>query len=279
MKNPIYPCLWFDGQAKEAAEFYCTVFSNSTSKEENSFVTLFESAGQKFMLLNGGPTFKINPSISFFVLCETEAELDGIWNKLLEGGAVLMALDKYPWSEKYGWIQDKYGVNWQLALGKLADTGQKFTPALMFTQKQHGNAEKAVNFYTSVFENSSIRGILKYDENEPVEAGKVKHAQFQLDKTVFMAMDGGMAHDFGFNEAVSFVVSCKDQAEVDYYWDKLTEGGEESMCGWLKDQFGVSWQIVPEILETLMSDPERFPRVMQAFMQMKKFDIETLLKA
>jgi predicted 3-demethylubiquinone-9 3-methyltransferase (glyoxalase superfamily) len=149
----------------------------------------------------------------------------------------------------------------------------------MFTQKQHGNAEKAVNFYTSVFENSSIRGILKYDENEPVEAGKVKHAQFQLDKTVFMAMDGGMAHDFSFNEAVSFVVSCKDQAEVDYYWDKLTEGGEESMCGWLKDQFGVSWQIVPEILETLMSDPERFPRVMQAFMQMKKFDIETLLKA
>ncbi len=279
MKKPIYPCLWFDGQAKEAAEFYCTVFPNSTSKEENSFVTLFESAGQKFMCLNGGPNFKINPSISFFVVCETEEELDDIWNKLLEGGPILMALDKYPWSEKYGWIQDKFGVNWQLSFGKLADVGQKFTPALMFTQNQHGNAEKAVNFYTSVFENSSIRGILKYDDNEPVEAGKVKHAQFQLDKTVFMAMDGGMAHDFKFNEAVSFVVSCKDQAEVDYYWDKLTEGGEESMCGWLKDQFGVSWQIVPEILEELMSDPERFPRVMQAFMQMKKFDIATLLKA
>ncbi|WP_300564514.1 VOC family protein [Flavobacterium sp.] len=279
MKKPIYPCLWFDGQAKEAAEFYCTVFPNSTSKEENSFVALFESAGQKFMCLNGGPNFKINPSISFFVVCETEEELDSIWSKLLEGGPILMALDKYPWSEKYGWIQDKFGVNWQLSFGKLADVGQKFTPALMFTQNQHGNAEKAVNFYTSVFENSSIRGILKYDDNEPVEAGKVKHAQFQLDKTVFMAMDGGMAHDFKFNEAVSFVVSCKDQAEVDYYWDKLTEGGEESMCGWLKDQFGVSWQIVPEILEELMSDPERFPRVMQAFMQMKKFDIATLLKA
>ncbi len=279
MKNPIYPCLWFDGQAKEAAEFYCTVFSNSKSKEENSFVTIFESFGQKFMCLNGGPAFKINPSISFFVMCETEAEIDDTWSKLLEGGAILMAMDKYPWSEKYGWVQDKYGVNWQLAYGKLAETGQKFTPTLMLTQKQHGNAEKAVNFYTSVFENSSITGILKYDENEPVEAGKVKHAQFQLDKTVFMAMDGGMTHEFGFNEAVSFVVSCKDQAEVDYYWDKLTEDGEESMCGWLKDQFGVSWQIVPEILETLMSDPERFPRVMQAFMQMKKFDIETLLKA
>lgn len=279
MNKQIYPCLWFDGQAKEAAEFYCTVFNNSKSKEENSFVTIFESAGQKFMCLNGGPAFKINPSISFFVMCETEAEVDDTWSKLLTGGSVLMALDKHPWSEKYGWIQDKFGVNWQIALGELADTGQKFTPALMFTQKQHGNAEKAVNFYTSVFKNSSIRGILKYDENEPVEAGKVKHAQFQLDKTVFMAMDGGMAHEFGFNEAVSFVVSCKDQTEVDYYWDKLTEGGEESMCGWLKDQFGVSWQIVPEILETLMRDSERFPRVMQAFMQMKKFNIATLLEA
>lgn len=279
MKKPIYPCLWFDGQAKEAAEFYCTVFSNSKSKEENSFVTIFESAGQKFMCLNGGPAFKINPSISFFVMCEDEAEIDKTWSKLQEGGSVLMALDKYPWSEKYGWLQDKFGVNWQLAYGKLEETGQKFTSTLMFTQEQHGNAEKAINFYTSIFENSNIRGILKYDENEPGEAGKVKHAQFQLDKTTFMAMDGGMAHEFGFNEAVSFVVSCKDQEEVDYYWEKLTKGGEESMCGWLKDQFGVSWQIVPEILETLMSDPEKFPRVMEAFMKMKKFDIETLLKA
>jgi predicted 3-demethylubiquinone-9 3-methyltransferase (glyoxalase superfamily) len=92
-------------------------------------------------------------------------------------------------------------------------------------------------------------------------------------------MDGPGEHAFAFNEAVSFVVDCKDQEEIDYYWNKLTEGGQESQCGWLKDQFGISWQIVPAILGKLMSDPEKAPRVMQAFMQMKKFDIEKLIQA
>lgn len=279
MKKSIYPCLWFDSQAKEAAQFYCSLFNNSKITAENPIVVTFESDGQKFMCLNGGPQFKINPSISFFTVFETEAEIDRIWSKMLEGGSVLMALDKYEWSEKYGWIQDKFGVNWQLSFGKLTDVGQKFTPTLMFTEKVHGKAEQAIDFYTSVFDNSSVRGILRYGENDHDTAGSIKHAQFTLDKSVFMAMDSGMAHGFGFNEAISFVIECEDQKEIDYYWNKLTQGGEESMCGWLKDQFGVSWQVVPEILGTLMSDPERGPRVIQAFMKMKKFDIEALLKA
>lgn len=277
MKNPIYPCLWFDGQAKEAAEFYCSVFDHSKITAENPIVVTFELSRQKFMCLNGGPMFRINPSISFFVVCETEAEIDNTWKRLSDGGSVLMALDKYEWSEKYGWIQDKFGVNWQLAYGKLTDVGQKFTPSILFTEKQNGKAEQAIHFYTSIFHDSSIIGILKYSENEP-NTGNVKHAQFQLDKNVFMAADGGMTHGFSFNEAVSFVIDCQNQEEIDYYWNKLTEDGEESQCGWLKDQYGVSWQIVPEILGELMSDPEKGQRVVQAFMKMKKFDIETLLK-
>lgn len=279
MKNPIYPCLWFDGKAKEAADFYCSVFTNSKITAENPMVVTFESAGQKFMCLNGGPMFTLNPSISFFVMCGTEAEIDNTWNKLTDGGFVLMALGEYPWSEKYGWVQDRFGVNWQLALGQLSEVGGKFTPSLLFTEKQDGKAEEAVHFYTSVFDNSSIAGILKYAEGEPNRTGTVKHAQFKLDKNVFMAGDGGSTHQFSFNEAISFVIDCENQEEIDYYWSKLTEGGEESQCGWLKDQFGVSWQIVPVILGELMKDPERSQRVVQAFMKMKKFDIEALLKA
>lgn len=279
MKNPIYPCLWFDGKAKEASEFYCAVFNDSKITAVNPMVVTFELSGQKFMCLNGGPQFQMNPSISFFVVCETEAEIDAAWNLLSKEGSVLMALDKYEWSEKYGWVQDKFGVNWQLSFGKFADVGQKFTPTLMFTETVHGKAEEAINFYTSVFKNSDIVGILRYTEDDHDVAGTVKHAQFRLNKNVFMAMDSGLAKGFGFNEAVSLVVECENQEEIDYFWDKLTEGGEESMCGWLKDKYGVSWQIVPDILEGLMNDSENAPRVVQAFMKMKKFNINELLKA
>lgn len=278
MKNPIYPCLWFDGKAKEVAEFYCSVFKDSKITTENPMVVTFESSGQKFMCLNGGPQFQMNPSTSFFVVCETEAEIDAAWNLLLKEGSVLMALDKYEWSEKYGWVQDKFGLNWQLSFGKLVDVEQKFTPTLMFTESVHGKAEEAINFYTSVFKNSDIVGILRYTEDDHDVAGTVKHAQFRLNKNVFMAMDSGLAKGFGFNEAVSFVVECENQEEIDYFWNRLTEGGEESRCGWLKDKYGVSWQIIPDILQELMSDSEKAPRVVQAFMKMKKFNIEELLK-
>ncbi|MEW5675143.1 VOC family protein [Flavobacterium enshiense] len=279
MKNPIYPCLWFDGKAKEAADFYCTVFTNSKILETNPIVTTFEASGQKFMCLNGGPMYSINLSISFFVVCETEAEVNASWAKLIEDGSVLMPLDAYPWSQKYGWVQDKFGVNWQLSFGKFEDVGQKFTPTLMFTQKDNGKAEEALHFYTSLFKNSSIKGILHFDENDHGVPGTVKHAQFSLNNTIFMAMDGGLGHDFSFSEGVSLVIECENQEEIDYFWNNFTKEGQESMCGWLKDKYGVSWQVVPEILGKLMAHPEKGQRVIQAFLKMKKFDIATLVNA
>ena len=278
MKNKLYPCLWFDGNAKDAAEFYCSVFPSTAITTENPLVVTVESTGQKFMLLNGGPHFKINPSISFFVVCDTTEEVDKLWELLLKEGSVLMPIDKYDWSEKYGWLQDKFGVSWQLSAGKLEDVGQKFTPTLMFTQHHAGKAERAIQFYTSVFEGSSVRGILKYTADDPDVEGTVKHAQFNLGKQVFMAMDSSLPHQFSFNEAISLVVECDTQEEIDYYWGSLSAVPEAEQCGWLKDQFGVSWQIIPAILEKLMSDPSRSERVVQAFLQMKKFDIEKLLK-
>lgn len=279
MNNKIYPCLWFDGNAKAAADFYCSVFNNSVITSESPLVVTFEASGQKFMCLNGGPLFTINPSISFFVVCETEAEINNTWKQLLEGGAELMPLEKYEWSQKYGWVKDRFGVSWQLSLGKLEEVGQKYTPSLLFTGSQNGRAQQAIQFYTSVFKNSDIVGILKYTQDENEVAGNVKHAQFKLNKQVFMAMDSSFQHLFEFNEAVSFVVDCETQQEIDYYWDQLSAEPEAEQCGWLKDQFGVSWQIVPTILEKLMSDPSRSERVVKAFMQMKKFDIEQLLNA
>ncbi|MEJ7741003.1 MAG: VOC family protein [Chitinophagaceae bacterium] len=279
MSNTIYPCLWFDGQAKAAAAFYCSIFNNSRITVDTPIVINFELSGQKFMGLNGGPRFKINPSISFFAVFETEAETDTVWNKLADGGFVLMPLDKYDWSEKYGWLQDRFGLSWQIAFGKIQDVGQQFTPCLMFVGEQHGKAEQAVNFYTSVFDNSSISGIMHYKAIDGEPEDTVKHAQFNINEYVMMAMDSSFAHPFTFNEAISLVVDCQTQEEIDYYWNKLTEGGQESMCGWLRDKFGVWWQIVPTILAKLMSDPKRAERVSKAFLQMKKFDIEKLMQA
>jgi predicted 3-demethylubiquinone-9 3-methyltransferase (glyoxalase superfamily) len=278
MNKPIYPCLWFDGKGREAAEFYCSVFNNASIKSDNQLVVMMEFSGQRIMILNGGPQFRINPSVSFFVICDTVNEIDAVWNKLIDGGNVMMPIDKYAWSARYGWVQDRFGVNWQLSFSEPALARQRITPALMFTEKNCGKAEEAINFYTSLFKNSEIVLISRYAKGDMDIEGNVNHAQFRLNNGLFMAMESSLMHKFNFNEAVSFVVECVDQNEIDFFWEKLTEGGEESQCGWLKDKYGVSWQIIPEVLSELMSDPSKSERVMNAFLKMKKFDIETLKK-
>jgi predicted 3-demethylubiquinone-9 3-methyltransferase (glyoxalase superfamily) len=279
MSPKIYPCLWFDGKAKEAAEFYGSAFNNSTIISETHLVVNLEMSGQKFMCLNGGPHYQLNPSISFYVLCDNEKELNNAWKIFLQGGKILMPLDNYAWSQKYGWIQDRYGQSWQLALGKIEDVGQKFTPSLLFNGAQCGRAAESVEFYTSVFDNSNIRGILRFEKGEPEPEGLVKHAQFSLGNNIFMAMESSLEHGFGFNEALSLVVECDTQDEIDYFWNKLSAVPEAEQCGWLKDKFGVSWQIIPTVLEQLMSNQLKAHKVIEVFMQMKKFDIQKLLQA
>lgn len=279
MTNNIHPCLWFNGEGKAAANLYCSIFKNSRITVDTPMVINFELHGQKFMALNGGPHFKINPSISFAVACETESEIDDTWKKLMEGGSALMPLDKYDWSTKYGWVQDKFGVNWQLSLGQLSGGEQKITSTLMFTEQVAGKAAEAMELYASIFDNSGINMVAKYTAGESDAEGNIKYANFHLGDQHFAAMDSSATHGFTFNEAVSLVVDCQTQQEIDHYWYKLSKGGSESQCGWLKDPYGVSWQIVPALLGKLMSDPEKAPRVMQAFMKMKKFDIEQLKNA
>lgn len=279
MANQIYPCIWFDGQAKAAAELYCSVIKNSKITTDTPLVVLSELNGKKVMGLNGGPMFKINPSISLFISCDSIDETNEIWNKLeTDSMNALMPIDKYPWSDRYGWLQDKYGMTWQIMVANSVDHGLKITPSMLFTGKQFGRAEEAVKFYSSVFDNSSTEVMIHYPA-EDANAGKVMFSEFKLNNYNLIAMDGPGEHDYTFNEAVSFVVNCDTQKEIDYYWSKLTEGGNESMCGWLKDKFGVSWQIVPSAIGKLMSDPEKGKRVMQEILKMKKLDIKTLENA
>ena len=278
MNNTLYPCLWFDGNAKQAAEFYCSVFQNSKIVDDTPMVVTFELNGKRIMGLNGGPMFRFNPSISLFVYCETLEETNSVWNKLMEGGKALMPIDQYPWSKRYGWLEDKFGFTWQISIQDSDDSKLTITPAMLFTGNQFGRAEEAISFYSSVFDNSSTDLLMHYEENDP-NAGKVLYSEFRLNNYSIIAMDGPGVHEYTFNEAVSFTVSCRTQEEIDYYWSRLTDGGSEGQCGWLRDKFGVWWQIVPEILATLMSDPSKSDRVINAFMQMKKFEIEKLLNA
>ncbi|RYD69598.1 MAG: VOC family protein, partial [Sphingobacteriales bacterium] len=223
--NTIYPCIWFNDNAIEAAEFYSTVFEDVKIHDCTPMVVTFYIKGTQFMALNGGPMFKPNPSISFFTVCKTEEEIDNAWDKLKEGGEILMPLDTYAWSARYGFIQDKYGVTWQLSLARENEEPAVF-PSMMFTGAENGNAFKAINFYTSLFENSKVEVIAEYEQGEQDTTGNIKYGQFNLEGFKVAVMDSSMPHHFGFNEGVSFVVNCHTQEEIDFFWLNLSDGGK-----------------------------------------------------
>lgn len=280
MNNNIYPCMWFDGQAKDAATFYCSIFSNSKITVDTPMVVQFQIEGKKIMGLNGGPNFKITPAISLFVTCQTDEEIEIVYNKLMKGGTAMMALDKYPWSEKYGWVVDQFGMTWQLMKGDLPDGAQKIIASFLFVGEQYGKAQQAIQSWAAIFPNSAINSLHLYEAGEGQPEGTLKFGRFSLNGETFAAMDGFGDHKFKFNEGLSLVVNCDTQEEIDHYWNRLIEGGgEESMCGWLKDPYGVSWQIVPKMLGSVMTDPERSQQVMQALLKMRKLDIAALTNA
>ena len=152
---------------------------------------------------------------------------------------------------------------------------QKIFPNLWFD----GQAEEAANFYVDVFEDAKILNVGKYPEGSPGQAGSVMYVDFELNGVRFVGINGGP--QFKFSEAISFQIDCEDQAEVDYFWDRLTDGGEEGQCGWLKDRFGLSWQVVPRGMEVVFNDPdpEKAQRAMAAMMEMSKIDVAALRAA
>lgn len=294
----ITPHLWFDTEAREAAEFYASLFPDSTvtnvttlhdTPSGDSDIVSFELAGQSFMAISAGPLFKFNPSVSFFVNFDPSRDkdarnnLDRTWERLSEGGTALMPLDKYPFSERFGWVQDKYGLSWQLILTDPEGDERPFiVPSLMFVGDVAGRAEEAIDHYLSVFKNSKMGTIARYGAGqEPDQEGTVMFADFMLGGQWFAAMDSAHEHQFAFNEAISFLVSCDTQEEIDYYWERLSAVPEAEQCGWLKDKFGVSWQISPTALREMLTNGtrEQIDRVTQTFLPMRKFDVAELQKA
>lgn len=283
--------LWYDKEAKEAAEFYTSVFPDSSIKNSSVLhntpsgdvdIVTIQLMDHEFTLLSAGPLFKFTPAISYMVSCATVEEVDALWAKLSPGGTTLMELSEYPFSKRYGWTTDKYGLSWQLAAMGDQPIKQRITPALTYVGAVAGKAEEAMNFYTSVFHDSSIGFVMRYEAGEESDkAGTIKHASFMLEGQLFVAMDSAREHNFTFNEAISLMVHCKDQAEIDYYWKKLSAVPESEQCGWLKDKFGVSWQVVPDDMDAMMSNGtlEQIARVTEAFLKMKKFDLAELQKA
>jgi predicted 3-demethylubiquinone-9 3-methyltransferase (glyoxalase superfamily) len=296
----ITPYLWFDSEAEEAAGFYASLFEHarigSTTRygkagfeihgqpEGKAMTVEFELEGLSFVGLNGGPIFKFTPAVSFLVACKTKKEVDVLWDKLAAGGRALMELGTYPFSERYGWTQDRYGLSWQVMFMGGREIKQAITPTLMFVGAAGGKAEEAIRLYTPLFSKANIGDILRYGKNEePDREGTIKHAAFTLEGQEFAAMDSARPHDFTFTEAISFLVSCETQKEIDGRWNALAAGGDPNaqQCGWLKDRFGLSWQIVPAVLQKMLRDPDRekVERVTQAFLKMKKLDIGELEKA
>ncbi len=293
----IKTCLWFGNEAEDAAKLYTSLFHGklgttsyygesaaniSGQKKGSVLVQEFSVAGLEVMALNGGNNpagerlFQFTPSFSFFVACDSEEEIDSLWKALSENGNVRMGLDKYPWADKYGWAADRFGVEWQLILSANKPK-QKIVPALLFVDALYGKGESAIQFYTSLFKNSGVEMLHK----DP-ESNAVMHARFRLAGQEFVLMEGQGDHSHKFNEAFSLVVNCGTQEEIDFFWEKFTkDGGQEGPCGWLKDKYGVSWQIVPSMLGEIMSSGggEKAERTMSALLKMKKLDIEKLKNA
>jgi predicted 3-demethylubiquinone-9 3-methyltransferase (glyoxalase superfamily) len=295
----IIPHLWFDKEAKEAAEFYTSIFPDSkitnttilrNTPSGDCDIVSFRVLGYSFMAISAGPLFKFNPSISFMVNFDPSQDKDAatrineIWAKLSENGKVLMPLDKYPFSEKYGWVEDKYGLSWQLILtNPEGEERPLIIPSLLFVTDTCDKAEEATDFYLSVFKNAKRGQIARYPAGmEPNKEGSVMFTDFKLEGQWFAAMDGSaQMHNFAFNEAISFMVQCENQEEIDYYWNKLSAVPEAEQCGWLKDKYGLSWQITPAKMAEYMSKgtQDQIDRVTQAFLSMKKFDLAELKRA
>lgn len=295
----IVPHLWFDKEAKEAAAFYVSLFPDSRvtnvttlhdTPSGDADTVSFTLAGYDMMAISAGPYFRINPSISFMLnfdpscMPDARGALDGLWEKLMDGGKALMELQEYPFSKRYGWVQDKFGVSWQLILTDPEGEPRPFiVPALLFTNERSGKAEEATDFYLSVFKDAKRGAIARYgaDTGMGQKKGDLMFTDVMLEGQWFAAMDGGNVHGFGFNEAVSLMVHCTDQEEIDYYWAKLSAVPESEQCGWLKDKYGVSWQVTPSDMAKMMREgtPEQIARVTQAFLPMKKFDLAALRRA
>lgn len=291
----IVPNIWCNRNAEEAGAFYASVFENASSEVEGRYpeeglldfqrefagqaVTVaLTISGTRFTLINAGDEFAPNPSISFMLNFDpllfdgsaelARASLDRIWAALGEGGTPLMPLGEYPFSARYGWVQDRYGVSWQLMLTDPSGDPRPFIiPALMFDGPSQDRAAEAADFYVALFSESpggaEIGNRSPYGQptgNAGPEA--LAFGEFRIGEQWLMSADNGSGVDFGFTPGISLLVLCDGQAEIDRLWAALSAVPEAEQCGWCVDRFGVSWQIVPANLDELMRRPQAYEHLM-----------------
>lgn len=279
----IVPNIWFDHTAEEAAQFYTSVFPDGRIVQVQHYpseglpdfqagmagqpVTVeFEIGGYRMMGINAGAEFAPNPSVSFFVHfdpadADAHARLDELWARLSEGGTALMPLQSYDFSPHYGWIQDRYGVSWQLMVGGPGGEPRSFImPSLMFGHTAQGKAKEAIGFYTWLFA-GDLGTVSLYPDGAGSSAGQVMYADFRLGEEWFAAMDAA-DQTFTFTPGVSLLVWCDGQKELDRYWEQLSAVPEAEQCGWCVDRFGLSWQLVPDNLNELMTRPNAYATLM-----------------
>ncbi|WP_285727962.1 VOC family protein [Psychromicrobium xiongbiense] len=308
MTQRIVANIWCNRTAEEAGAFYAGIFPRASSRVTARYPTeglldfQREFAGEpltvevdldgyRISLINAGSEFRPNPAISFLLNADPlrfggdeAAARDWIhqtWTLLAEGGTALMALGEYPQSPLYGWVEDRYGVSWQLML--TAPTGvpaPAIIPVLVFGGPVQNSAREAIDLYTGLIPDSALGRIVEYpavggpavddlETDGTGAAGSVMFADFFLAGQAFAAMDSRVAQDFTFTPGLSLQIDCGSQDEIDHLWEALSTVPEAEQCGWLVDPFGVSWQVVPANMDELMERPDAF----QHMMAMKKLVI------
>lgn len=294
----IVPNLWFPGTAEQAVDFYLDIFGQDSRLLAQQYypdeglpdfqrdfagellVADFTLRGTRFGAINAGPAFTPTPALSFMLNVDPQRydstaaarqDLEHLWTRLADGGQVLMPLDEYDFSQRYGWVQDRYGFSWQLILtDPQAEPRPFLVPAFIFGGPQQNRAAEAIDYWTKCFPDAQLGHRVNYlQDTGPATTASVMFSDLRLAGQWFVAMDAGAEQDFTFTEAISLVIACRDQDEIDRYWAALSAVPEAEQCGWCKDRFGVSWQIVPQHMEQLMGRPGAY----EAMLSMKKLVI------
>ncbi|MGV8847557.1 VOC family protein [Tessaracoccus sp.] len=281
----IVPNVWCQGNADDVGRFYAAVLPDTSAEVVASYPTenlpdfQRELAGQplvvdvtvggyRLRLINAGDDFRPTPALSFVVNMdpvvfsggevEARARITAMWEEFSDGGKVRMPLGEYPHSKLYGWVEDRFGVNWQLMLADpSAERRPILIPQFLFTGAA-AQARQAIDFYTGLFPASGPGMLVP----QPGDDGGILFAEFTLAEQQFSAVDGGAAHDFTFTPGLSLEFDCADQEEIDTLWGALSAVPEAEQCGWLVDRFGVSWQIVPENMGALVGHSGAYQRML-----------------
>ncbi|RRR49695.1 VOC family protein [Streptococcus suis] len=283
----IIPHLWYDTEAKEAVAFYVELFGGkidwtytiTDTPSGDSDLIQFQLGDMTLAAISAGPYFKLNESMSLMVNVANKDEVTRLYQALSEGGRILMPLGEYPFSPYYVWLEDRFGLSWQLSYAPDLDKPYQFDICLLFSQDQVGLGQPMLDYYKDKLPQARLGRLSYYGEGEAtVAVAKLNYAELFIGDQKIIAMDHGYGGEASFNEAFSLMVYVDSQEEAESWYEKVSAVPEAEICGWVKDQFGISWQIVPRILMEAYdtANPEKVKAVNAAVMTMKRLDIAAI---